>query len=114
MIKRLKNADTILTEPVLRKMRAVAATFAGKPYDLYFAWSDEAFYCSELIWKIYRRATGIAVGRLQKIRDFDLSHSAVRKKLRERYGNRIPLEEKVISPACIFRSPHLLTVFTSK
>lgn len=114
VIKRLKHADAILTEPVLRKMRAVAATFAGKPYDLYFAWSDEALYCSELIWKLYRRAAGLEVGRLQKIKDFDLSHPVVRKKLRERYGNHIPLEENAISPACIFRSPRLRTVFATE
>lgn len=114
VVKRLKNADVILTESVLRKMRIIAASFAGKPYDRYFAWSDNALYCSELIWKIYRRSTGLEIGRLQKMKDFALSHPAVRKKLRERYGNHIPLDEKVISPVSIFRSDRLLTVFASE
>lgn len=43
-------------------------------------------------------------------RDFDLRHPAVQARLRERYGDRLPLSEPVISPAGIFRSPALVTV----
>jgi hypothetical protein len=34
----------------------------------------------------------------------------VRKKLEERYGKRIPLSEKVISPASIFEDSQLVEV----
>jgi hypothetical protein len=47
---------------------------------------------------------GIHIGELQKLREFDLTDAAVRAKLRERYGNEIPLEEPVISPAAMFDS----------
>jgi hypothetical protein len=63
-----------------------------------------------LIWKIYKRATGIEIGKLEKISDFDLTNPAVKKKMRERYGNKIPTDEIVISPAAIFDSPLLMTV----
>ncbi|WP_223827594.1 C40 family peptidase [Hymenobacter armeniacus] len=46
------------------------------------------------------------------MRDFDLSHPAVRAKLQERYGKRLPLQETVISPVSIFRSPELVTVLS--
>lgn len=111
VVKRLKNADQILTQPVLQKMRAIAVSYIGKPYDRYFAWSDDALYCSELIWKIYHRSTGIQIGRLQKMRDFDLTHPAVKKKLQERYGSHIPLEETVISPKNLVNSEMLETVY---
>jgi hypothetical protein len=49
VLKRLVNANKILTPPVLVKMKAVGEQFAGKNYDLAFEWSDENIYCSELI-----------------------------------------------------------------
>ena len=54
---------------------------------------------SELVWKIYDRALGVQLGALQKLREFDLNHPAVRSKLAERYGKSVPLDEPVISPA---------------
>ena len=77
---------------------------------LYFGWSDDRIYCSELIWKVYERGLGRKIGQLQQLRDFDLSNPAVQAKLHERYGNRLPLAETVISPVSIFNSPELVTV----
>lgn len=109
VVKRLKN-DQILTEKTLSKMREVGQKFSGKNYDLTFEWSDDKIYCSELIWKIYKRATGIEVGKLEKLKDFDLSNPIVQKKMKERYGNNIPKNELVISPVSIFNSNLLKTV----
>ncbi|MCL2161246.1 MAG: YiiX family permuted papain-like enzyme [Betaproteobacteria bacterium] len=108
VLKRLKTPQ--LTADALKKLRKTADTFAGKPYDLTFEWSDERIYCSELVWKIYDRALGIRIGERQKIREFNLDAPAVRQKIKERYGNRIPMEETVISPQAMFDSPLLITV----
>lgn len=110
VVKRLKNADQVLTPAALQKMKAVGDQFKGKNYDLTFEWSDNRIYCSELIWKMYQRATGIEIGKLEKLRSFDLSNEAVKKKMMERYGDNIPLEETVISPAAVFESELLITV----
>lgn len=110
VIKRLKNADQVLTPTTLTKMRQVGDQFKGKNYDLTFEWSDNKIYCSELIWKIYQRATGIEIGKLEKLSDFDLTNEAVKKIMKERYGDNIPSEEIVISPASIFDSELLMTV----
>ncbi len=110
VIKRLKNASQVLTPKALQKMKQVGETFNGKNYDLTFEWSDDKIYCSELIWKIYQRATGIEIGKLEHLSDFDLTNDAVKKKMQERYGNKIPLNEIVISPAAIFESELLGTV----
>jgi uncharacterized protein YycO len=110
VIKRLKNADQVLTPTTLTKMKQVGDQFKGKNYDLTFEWSDNKIYCSELIWKIYQRATGIEIGKLEKLSDFDLTNEAVKKIMKERYGDNIPSEEIVISPASIFDSELLMTV----
>jgi len=110
VIKRLKNADEILTVETLEKMKREGEKFIGKDYDLTFEWSDEKIYCSELIWKIYQRAAGIEIGKLEKLSDFDLTSEVVRQKMKERYGDKIPMSETVISPAAIFDSELLMTV----
>lgn len=108
-IKRLKDT-TALTPEAFRKMKASAQKMTGKDYDLYFEWSGERIYCSELVWKLYKDATGLEVGKLKHLRDFDLSNPAVQQKMKERYGNDIPLNEAVISPADIYDSELLETV----
>lgn len=110
VIKRLKNADQILTPSVLSAMKQIRETFNGKDYDLTFEWSDDKLYCSELIWKIYQRATGLEIGKPQKLSEFDLTNEIVKKKMKERYHDKIPMEETVISPAAIFNSSLLVTV----
>lgn len=110
VIKRLKNAEEVLTSTTLIKMKEIGAHHIGKTYDKYFEWSDERMYCSELVWKIYNEATGIRIGELQRLSDFDLSHELVRAKMKERYGDDIPMNEKVISPAAMFNSYKLITI----
>jgi uncharacterized protein YycO len=112
VVKRLKDAATILSPSVLKKMKATGEQYLGKHYDLYFEWSDDKIYCSELVWKIYKEAVGIELGKLQRLESFDLSNDIVQKKLQERYKGKIPLDEEVISPADIFNSNHLITVGT--
>ncbi len=113
-VKRLKGSATNVTADVITKMKNKYKEFDGKNYDLYFGWSDEKIYCSELVWKIYKEATGLEVGKLQKLKEFDLTHPAVKAKLKERYGNTIPYEEMVISPAAIYESELLETVESQK
>lgn len=112
VVKRLKN-KALLTEERLNKMKAVGQKFQGKYYDLKFEWSDEKLYCSELVWKIYDQALGIELGKLQQIKDFNVSNPLVQSKIKERYGATLPLEQWVISPACIFHCEQLETVFES-
>ena len=110
VIKRLKNADQVLTPATLAKMKQIGDKFKGKNYDLTFEWSDDKIYCSELIWKIYQRATGLEIGKLEKLSDFDLTNEAVKLKMKERYGDKIPMNEIVISPVTIFDSELLKTI----
>ena len=110
VVKRLKNAESVLTHDVLAEMKQLSRQFAGKNYDLTFEWSDDRMYCSEIIWKLYDRAAHISVGKLELLKDFDLSDVTVQKKLKERYGDNIPMNETVISPVSIFNDSKLRTV----
>jgi len=109
-VERLKNADSLLTEDVIMKMRKSATAKLGKNYDLAFDWSDDRIYCSELVWKAYHDATGLEIGALKKLGDFDLTNPIVKKKLNDRYGKNIPLDEPMISPGNIFDSELLVKV----
>jgi len=110
VIKRLANAKQVLTAATINKMKQAGKQFMGKDYDGTFEWSDERIYCSELVWKIYKTGAGIEVGKLKKLKEFDLSSEAVKAKLKQHYGNNIPMNEPVISPVAIFNSPLLVTV----
>lgn len=110
VIKRLKNADEILTDQVQIKMKKAGDKYKGKPYDSYFEWSDDKIYCSELVWKIYKEAADIEIGKLENLSDFDLSEQLVQEKMKERYGAHIPMDEKVISPGAMFNSDKLVKV----
>jgi uncharacterized protein YycO len=110
VVKRLRDADQILIPEAVAKLVQSAKKYEGKPYDLTFEWSDDRIYCSELVWKIYYNGLGIQIGSLQKLREFDLTDPNVKTKMQERYGDKVPFDETVISPAAIFSSESLVEV----
>lgn len=99
-----------LSESQQQKLAHTATRYLGIPYDLTFSWSDKRQYCSEVVWKVYQNALEMRVGKLQKLKDFDLTHPVVQSKLKERYGKNIPLDETVVSPQAIFDASQLETV----
>lgn len=117
-IKRGINRHHVIKRLILpldaRQKKALikaAGKYENKRYDIHFEWSDDKIYCSELAWKMYDGALGIKIGKLQAIKDFDLSHPSVQQKIKEYYKNKaIPLEETVITPISMFNSPLLVTV----
>jgi hypothetical protein len=111
VVKRLRDAERELTPDKIKKMKQIAHAFDGREYDYYFEWTDKRIYCPELVWKVYDRGADIKVGASRTMIDFDLSHPVVQAKVRERFGDNIPLNEKVVSPADIFNSPALETVY---
>ncbi len=110
VVKRLKDSNQILSKSKIDEMKEFGTTFIGKDYDPYFGWSDQRIYCTELVWKIYDHTLNIELGELQHLKDFDLTHPFVKKLLYQRYGNRIPYNEKVISVSTMFESENLVTI----
>ena len=83
----------------------------GKPYDVKFRWENEKLYCSELVWKLYAVA-GVRLCEKRAFKDYNLNAPAVKRMIRERYGDRdkLPLEEPVVAPSDIASSDLLVEV----
>jgi uncharacterized protein YycO len=110
VIKRLINRDSIVTSETAKKMQDVFYSLQGKDYDIKFEWSDSKIYCSELVWKIYERTTGIRLGEPKPLKDYSLNSKLVKKTMEERYGKDIPWNEPMVAPSTIFESIELETV----
>ena len=110
VVRRLKDADAKITPNVVSAFVNEAKKMEGKPYDSFFNWGDDKIYCSELVYKIYKNSLGIELGSLQKLKEFDLTSPEVKAQLKETYGEKIPLEEPVVSPVSILRDKNFVTV----
>jgi hypothetical protein len=112
VIKRLKNAEDKLTNDNIVNLKEAGDKYLGLPYDIYFGWQNDRIYCTELVWKIYKEILGIELGKLGKLKDFDLSSFTVRLLMFKRYGLKIPYDEPVIAPSTMFDSKELETIDT--
>jgi uncharacterized protein YycO len=110
LIRRLKNANEILTSSKVEALKSAMQTYIGKDYDGLFAWSDKRMYCSEVLWKIYQKALNIEAGKLQQLGDLDFSNPIVKRKLEEIYQGEIPVDETVISPQAMLECPLFETI----
>ena len=110
-VKRLKNANKILTNDIFQKMKSYGKLMNNKDYDLYFEWSDDKIYCSELVWKIYKNGANIELCKTKKLKDFNLDSPIVKNIMKERYGNKIPLNEAVVAPSQLYESEFVETIF---
>lgn len=110
VVIRLKNRDSLLNSVKLKLMKDYMDKQLNKHYDIHFGWDNDRLYCSELVWKCYKKA-GIEIGPLKKLKEFDLTSPVVKKIMAERYGKNIPYDEKVISPGDIFTNTALREVY---
>jgi len=109
-VRRLREAESVLTPSSVAKFEAVAKSLVGLRYDSVFEWSDSRLYCSELVYKLFERALGVRLCPLRRLDSFNLADPAVKKKLLERYGPKVPLAEPVVAPSDIYNSPLLRPV----
>jgi len=109
-----KRLESGLSPESIEKLNALAAEYLGRAYDWSFEWSDRRFYCSELVHKLFERAAGVQLAKPKRLGDFALEAPAVKKKLKERYGDKVPLDEPMVSPQQLFESPLLVEVDRTK
>lgn len=107
---RLKNSSEVFTSKAKMEMIKAGTLFNGKKYDLLFQWSDDKIYCSELVWKIYKRGAGVELCPLKTFADFNIESKEVQKLIDKRYNGVINLEEKVVAPSDIYESGLLESV----
>jgi hypothetical protein len=73
----------------------------GKNYDIFFEWSDDTLYCSELVYKSLFAATGREIGLVQKFSDLNLNGPLIQELIRQRYkdtGKTFSPNEPIVTP----------------
>ncbi|MES1183853.1 MAG: YiiX/YebB-like N1pC/P60 family cysteine hydrolase [Myxococcales bacterium] len=111
VIKRLRNNDRRLSIDAVTRMRKLAEAWLGRPYDLRFRWDDQTLYCSELAYKLFDRAAGIQLGKLERAADMNLDDERVQQALRKRFaGATFDPTETVVTPDSIFNDDQLVEV----
>jgi hypothetical protein len=101
-----------LKAPLAGKVPAILAAavkYEGRPYDLRYDMDDAKIYCSELLWKAVRDATGRKLGKIEKLGDLKWQpHEAV---IRQLEGGTVPLEREMITPRAFSEAAELEEVF---
>ncbi len=113
VIKRVRPDLLAMNGAQRARLRSTLRSFDGKGYDVWFQWSDDVIYCSELVWKAFDRAFGLELSRPERFRDFPLNGPEAARLIRERYSNtgrEFNLNELVVSPVALLRSELLVDV----
>jgi hypothetical protein len=96
-----------------KQLVAQLKKYFGFNYDIFFEWSDDRIYCSELAFKGYLDAFSVPVGKLQKVGELDLTGPNIKKLIREReklMGHPIDLNEPIITPLSMLTAEELIEV----
>ena len=86
-----------------------AQGYEGLPYDIHYDMDDKAIYCSELIYKAFRKATGEELGHLQKLSE--LKWQPYEPVIKQIEGGTVPLDRLIITPRCLSEATQLEKVF---
>ena len=98
-------------EGIIPEFIKAARKYMGRPYDIRYRMDDEKIYCSELIFKGYRDATGESLGKLVKFGDLKwVRHTPVILAIE----GSIPLNRIMITPRHLSEAKQLEKVFSSK
>ncbi|HHD79296.1 MAG TPA: hypothetical protein ENK98_06655 [Epsilonproteobacteria bacterium] len=84
--------------------------YMGLPYDVKYAMDDEKIYCSELIYKAYRDATGKKMGKLVALGT--MNWKPYQETIEYYEEGPIPLERKMITPRHLSESIYLQKVLS--
>jgi hypothetical protein len=114
VVKRLKQQVLDMSSPknqmaLVDEMRK----YFGLNYDLFFQWSDDRIYCSELAFKAYAAAHRIQIGQVQTLSEMDLSSEKVKLLLAEReklMGKEANMNEAIITPVSMMNSLLLVEI----
>ena len=85
--------------------------YLGKPYDKAFKMDNNIYYCSELVYDIYKKQLGIELCKPKKASDYlilGINHyPALEKEMKNR---DIKMEQEVVAPVAVFESEYLHNV----
>ena len=85
--------------------------YLGKPYDLAFKFDNDKFYCSELIYDIYKNQLGIELCKPKKVNDYLILCTDKLPPIEKAMKKRgITKEQYAVAPVDIFESEYLEAV----
>ncbi|MHC4713415.1 MAG: YiiX/YebB-like N1pC/P60 family cysteine hydrolase [Planctomycetota bacterium] len=90
---------------------AACRKYIGRPYDLRYDFDDEQIYCSELLYKGFRDATGRTLGRTVRISD--LNWRPYKDLMETLEGGPVPLERELITPRDLARADQLILIYST-
>lgn len=99
---RWKTGEQAQVPAILQQTR----TMLGRPYDTRYKMDDERIYCSELIYKAYRDATGGGQAG-QLVRLGELNWGKYERTIIELEGGPPPLDREMITPRDLALAPQL-------
>lgn len=102
---RLKDEHQHTVTPFL----AALEPYMGRPYDIRYRMDDQNIYCSELIYKAYRDATGKELAKPDALGD--LNWRPHEDFIRHIEKGHLPLDRKIITPVALTRSPLVQRVY---
>ena len=73
-----------------------AKTYLGLPYDVRYEMDDQKIYCSELVYKAYRTASGESLGLLVKLGD--LNWQPYQRTIEAIEKGPVPIDRIMITP----------------
>ena len=83
-------------------------SYLGKPYDLAFKFDNDKFYCSELIYDIYKNQLGIELCEPKKVSDYLMIGVDKLPQIEKAMKKRgITKEQYAVAPVDIFESDYL-------
>lgn len=85
----------------------------NKKYDIYFEFSDDNTYCSELVYKAMLEVTGQELGKVQQFKDLKLEGPFVKDMIKKRLtdkGRELDPEELIITPISQMLDPNLVLI----
>jgi hypothetical protein len=86
-----------------------AKTYMGRPYDVRYRMDDDRIYCTELIYKSYREASGQQLGKL--VRLGDLNWRSFEDTIKHFENGPVPLDREMITPKDMAEASQLELVF---
>ena len=87
------------------------AHYLGKPYDLAFSFNNDIYYCSELVYDIYKNQLGIELCKPKQVGDYLILGTDKLNKIESTMQRRgITKEQYAVAPVDIFESDYLHNV----
>lgn len=87
------------------------SNYLGKRYDLAFKFDNGRYYCSELVYDIYKKQLGIKLAEPRQVKDYLILFTDRLPKIKRAMKRRgISKKQYAIAPIDIFNSGHLESV----